>query len=260
MSYVLKTREKKNSFTTPFRTVLAVALVLVIFYLFAPSALSSFFVYIARPFWNIEEKVDSGGMLVDVEELIIENEGLKIELAQKEGIYLQTDFIIKENEELKKLLGREDSSSLILAKVLKRPPFSPYDIFVLDIGSVDGIKAGDRVYAVGSIVIGEILEAGKETSKAKLYSSSGEKHNVFLGENAIEAVAYGKGGGVFEVSVPRDTKIKKGDSVTIPSLNDNFLAVVEDIISDPSHPFSTVLFAQPVNIYELKWVQVKKEI
>ncbi|MDP3962278.1 MAG: rod shape-determining protein MreC, partial [bacterium] len=135
-----------------------------------------------------------------------------------------------------------------------------YDVFILDIGDDKGLKKGDRVYARGDILIGEIAEVNGRTSKAKLYSSSGEKFGVLIGDKNIQATATGKGGGTFEIVLPHDTKIAVGDSVAVPDLTDSFFGNVEDVISEPTNPFSTVLFRQPINIYELKWLMVEKKI
>jgi cell shape-determining protein MreC len=212
---------------------------------------------LARPFWNVEQSVRYGDSFVSIPDLLKENEDLRKMLANNEGKYLQAEFLEKENAELKKLLGRGEKGNSILAQILKKPPLSAYDIFILDQGSDNGIRVGNKVYALGSIPIGEIVEVTGRTSKVRLFSSAGEKYTVFIGENNIEATAYGRGGGTFEASVPRDTKITRGNAVTIPELNKNFLGRVEDIISEPSHPFAIVLFNQPLNIYELRWVEVE---
>lgn len=257
MSYVLKTSSRsRNRFPVPLQIIIGLIIILSLLYLFAPKALPSFFTMIVRPFWNIEHTARYGDSFVDVAELIKENEELKRTLISNEGKYLQTDLLRKENEELKKLLGRENTANLILAQILKKPPLSAYDTLIVDTGSEEGIKEGNRVYALGSIPIGEIIEVTGKTSKVRLYSSAGEKYPVFIGSTSVETAALGKGGGAFEASVPRDTTIVPGDVVTIPSLNDAFLGIVQDIISEPSHPFATVLFSQPVNIYELRWVEI----
>ncbi len=258
MSYVIKTNSRgRRASSIAVRVVLTLVVLLILLYFIAPGALPSFFTMLIRPFWNVEQSVRYGDSFVIVSDVVKENADLRKVLAENEGKYLQADFLEKENAELKKLLGRAERGTFILAQILKKPPISAYDIFILDQGSNNGIRVGNKVYALGSIPIGEIIEVTSNTSKVRLFSSSGEKYTVFIGENNIEATAYGKGGGTFEASVPRDTKIAKGSAVTIPELSNNFLGRVEDIISEPSHPFATVLFNQPLNIYELRWVEVE---
>lgn len=236
MNYDLLTKRSTSAGNGKFpfllKLTLAILVILSVLHFLVPRALPSFFTMIISPFWITEEveRVDNA----------------------------QINFLIKENEELKSLLGRSETSGKILAVILKKPPVSGYDIFILDIGIDKGLVKGDRVYAPGNIPIGEIAEVNGNISKARLHSSSGEKFDVLIGNDNIQATAIGKGGGTFEVSLPHDTKIAKGDKVSIPSLSDSFLASVEDIVSESSEPFSTVLFRQPLNIYELKWVLVQK--
>lgn len=257
MSYVLKSSPRgKDRFPLSLKIALAILAMVVILHIFFPTSFSTFFLSLARPFWNLEKEVKYGENFVNISELISENEQLKKKLAENEARYLQVDLIYKENLEFKKIFDREREEDFVLAQILKKPPFSAYDIFVLDIGSKQEVEIGDRIYASGSVPLGEIVEVSTNISKAKLYSSSGEKYTVLIGDNHIETTATGKGGGSFEASVPRDTKILKGDHVIIPSLFDSFLGTVQDIISIPSNPFSTVLFNQPLNIYELRFVEV----
>ncbi len=244
MNYDPLISRRSRRFPVSLRIILVIAFILLVLYFLAPQALSSFFTMLVRPFWSI----DAGDR---------EIAELQRKLQENESRYAQAVHLVKENEELKELFGRTDESEKVLAVVLKKPPLSAYDVFVLDIGVSHGVKKGDRVYALGNIPIGEIAEVNGNVSKAKLYSSSGEKFDVLIGDENIQASAIGKGGGTFEVSLPHETKVEKGDKVMIPSLSNGFVGNVEEIVSEPSHPFSTMLFRQPINIYEQKWVMVE---
>ena len=57
--------------------------------------------------------------------------------------------------------------------------------------------------------------------------------------------------------LPRDITLQKGDLVTIPGINPYTLAVVETVISDPRDPFTKALLSSPVNVQELKFVEVE---
>jgi len=67
----------------------------------------------------------------------------------------------------------------------------------------------------------------------------------------------GRGGGNFEMIVPRDFTIVKGDVALLPGIFPYVLGVVEIIISDPRDPFIKALLVSPVNIQELKFVEVE---
>ncbi len=243
----LISRRSRNRFPLPLKIVSIIAIAFVTLHFIAPQALSSFFTMIVRPFWNIEQTIRHGDTPMDE---------FRVAVKTAEENFAKNDAVQKENDDLKFLLGRTKVSHLVVSTILKKPPFSAYDSFILDIGNDKGAQKGNKVFALGNIPVGEIAEVNGNTSKVRLYSSSGEKFDVLIGKNNISAVAIGKGGGYFEASLPRDTGIVKGDAVMIPALSDAFVGTVEDIIAEPSNPFSKILFHQPVNIYELRWVLV----
>ena len=67
----------------------------------------------------------------------------------------------------------------------------------------------------------------------------------------------GRGGGNFEMALPRDFILEKGDAVVLPGLAPMTLAVAETVLSDPRSPWKTALLKSPVNIQEIKFVQVE---
>ncbi len=259
MNYDIRSNNRRqNIISNPIKIVFSITILLIIINFFFPRLLSSTFTIIVSPFWNIEQNVKYGNSFVSVSNLIKENEDLKKKIEENESKYYFLEYIEKENITLKEIMNHSRGGESILAMIMKKPPFSAYDIFIIDMGIKDGIEEGDRVYALGNILIGEIAEAESHTSKVKLYSSYGERFNIFIGDNNIETVAIGMGGGSFQAELPRDTEIIVGDYVSIPDLTDSFTGKVYEIVKDPSEPFSKILIRQPVNIYELKWVLIIK--
>ncbi len=251
MNYVLKSNHRNTRSFLPrvLKIVIGLLVVLSVLYIFFPRVLPAFFTAIVRPFWNIEQDIRYGASSV---------EELRKIYREEASNHARNSAIYQENEDLKKLLGRSTVNDPLLATILKKPPFSAYDTFILDVGENHGVAKGDRVYALGNIPIGEIGEVIGNTSKVLLYSSSGEKFDILIGTSSIQATAVGKGGGYFETSLPRESKITVGDTVLVPTFSNSFVGKVEGIASEPSEPFSKILFRQPVNIYELRWVLVEK--
>lgn len=161
---------------------------------------------------------------------------------------------------LKELLGREtfNIKDAVLGAVLARPNVSPYDTFVIDIGKSSGIQKDDNVFVQGNVFIGKIDEVNKNTSTVILFSSPGQITQVSIGLQNISANAKGRGGGNFIVELPRGTEVEKGDIVTMLGIDIKLFAVVEEIESNPSDPFITILFKNPINMNDVKWVQVVK--
>ena len=55
----------------------------------------------------------------------------------------------------------------------------------------------------------------------------------------------------------RDFILLKEDQVVLPGINTYVVGVVETIISDPRDSFQKALLIAPVNIWELKFVEVE---
>ncbi len=245
MSYELKSSIQRNKIGLPIKIVLLIVLFLVIVYFVAPNILSNTLLTIIKPFWSINR-----GETPDVATLSPSAQNILIRELQKE------------NDDLKSALGRNEQNDFVLAYILKKPPFTAYDTFILDVGAEQGLKVGDKVYSSGNILIGDIAEVYHSTSKVILYSSSGTKYEVLIGNTNIQATAIGRGGGTFETVLPRDVKIYEGDTVSVPDISNSVFGIVGKIIADPVRTFSVIIFSQPINIYEQKWVLVSltKEI
>ena len=226
---------------TPFKIIIFIIVILGILYFFFPRLLPSLFIDTSSSLWRINKEIRK------------ENSNINTELDN-----LTISELQKENIELKSLLGRTASTSrnMVLAYVLKKPPFSSYDLFIIDVGSINGIKVGDKAYAFGDILIGEVAEVFNDVSKVRLYSSQGEKYEVNIGQDNIQTSATGKGGGAFEVILPRDVTVHKGDVVTVPDISNSVFGIVKDILVEPAKAFSTILFSQPLNIYQQKWIVI----
>ena len=197
------------------------------------------------------------GFLSSKENLLNENSLLKNQIKLKEEDYALFDLLKKENEDLKNILNRKTADqNFLLSSILVKPFLSPYDTLIIDVGSSNAVEVGDKVIVDGNIFIGYISEVHDNTSKVVLYSSAGEKIKILIGVNNIEKEAEGLGGGNFKAEMPRESDIKEGDPITMPSISTNIFGVVEKIEFKDSDSFQNILFKNPVNIGELKWVEV----
>lgn len=239
MSYEHKSNVHNRKWSIPIKTIGIISIILFLFYIFLPKFFPSLFTFIASPFIpKLEADYKTFVGSTELQNAII-NE------------------LQKENLELRSLIHSSASSSdPYLAYILKKPPFTAYDSYLIDIGENKEIKVGNRVYGAGNLLIGEIVEINRYIAKVKLYSSYGEKYDVLIGKKNIQASAIGQGGGSFEVILPKDVEISEGDIVTVPDLDVSVFGIVKNIQVDSARSFSTILFSQPLNIYEQKWVLV----
>lgn len=188
--------------------------------------------------------------------LLAENTRLQIENSRVISLLTDRNVLADENVKLKESLNRKGSADVVLATILAKPNRSLYDTLILDIGKKDGIKIGDYVFAGGVLPFGEIVEVSDYISKARLFSTPGVETQAVISGSDTYVTLVGRGGGNFEVSVPREVPVEKGTLLTIPNLTPYVLAEAVEVISDPRDPEKKVLLRTPVILNELKFVQV----
>jgi len=262
MSYLLDKKEKRKKFL---KIAIGVVVFLALFYFRSGifSGFSSISQGVFRPVLVVGNSVGGkfnnfGAYFVSKSSLSSQNESLQSQLKDEETRILNYNTVLAENESLKEIMGRMDTKkNMVLAGILSKPNQSPYDTLVLDAGTAGGIKTGDMVFAFGNIPMGYIAEVYANSSKVVLFSNSGEKTQAIVTDKSIFFELIGRGGGNFEMVLPRDITLQKGDLVTMPGINPYTLAIVETVISDPRDPFTKALLVSPVNVQELKFVEVE---
>ena len=223
------------------------------------------FNYVGRPIWSVDKFIGDGiyninylfrtkaSITKENHNLIQENADIKLSMI---------DYQILKNEvdQLKETLGRiPESSNFILGNILAKPNHSPYDTIIIDVGNNMGIKEGNKVFFNGNIPIGDVNKVYDNTSLITLYSNPGQQTEGFMdGTNALVELT-GRGGGNFEMIIPIELQAEKGTLVYLPGSSSMVIAVVDEVLSKPSDPFKKVILSSPVNVQNLKWVQVKKD-
>ncbi len=191
--------------------------------------------------------------------LSAENEELKKKLAEESATLANYNSLAADNAMFKEILGRKnESSSLLVSAILSKPNHSPYDTLLIDVGEKENVKAGDRVFALGNIPIGRVAEVSPHSSKVALFSTPGEKTEVVVGTLGAFMQLVGRGGGNFEMILPRDFTLENGTEVHLPGITPYVVGTVVTIISDPRDAFIKALLISPVNVQELKFVEVEK--
>ncbi|TAK57021.1 rod shape-determining protein MreC [Patescibacteria group bacterium] len=260
MNYLIKTNARGDKRKK--RITLIVVVVVFLSVIWA-SFFSGIFSSIGAWIWSGENSLsqsirETAEFFKSKNTLLAENKELKDRLQTMTVDTLAVDITRQENKELKEILGRNENRSAVLASVLRTPPFSPYDTFVLDIGKDKDVQVGNYVFVGGTILVGEIVEVNPTSSKAQLFSSPGKISPVLVGTRSVSVEARGLGAGNFEIILPREIAIQKGDSIIMPDINSMLLGVVEEVDTDSAKTFQRVLFASPVNIQDVRWVTVVK--
>ncbi len=226
---------------------------------------SNFLYFIGRPIWKVETSVKNNlvniGYVARTKASVYkENQNLLSENVDLKNFMVDYQVLKNENISLKESFGRVTTKKdMVLANILTKPNYSPYDTIIIDIGSDIGIAVGDKVYNNVITPIGEVSVIYKNTSLVTLYSNPGKVTETIIEGLNTNVELVGRGGGNFEMIIPIDLPYTKGGSVIIPSLGPEVVAVIGDVISNPNDPVKKVLLSSPVNIQNLKWVFVDRK-
>ena len=246
------------------RNAIGFGLFLLLVFLGILSWTGNLFNFVGSPIWKVEKSINNSfnnlnylfrtkaAITKENHNLIDDNLNIKLSM-------IDYQILKRENDQLKEILGHlPESKNFILGNILSKPNHSPYDTIIIDIGTSSGIKEGDSIYVNGNISIGNIGKVYNNTSLVSLYTSPGQKTEGFMDGSNASVELVGRGGGNFEMIIPIELLAEKGAIVYLPGDTSEVIALVDDIISKPSDPFKKVLLSSPVNIQNLKWVQVKK--
>jgi cell shape-determining protein MreC len=262
MSYLQKNKPKYRGWKN-YIGILAFALFLGLFFYFFPKTTRTFFYTVSRPIWYVSGKIGISAVAVKdffsiKSSLISRNQALEDEIATLRLKQIDYDILLNENEEL---LNEQNKSSMperLVSRVLSKPPRSPYDTFVIDLGSKSGITLGSKVYLSNNIIIGKVTNLTPNTSLVRLFSSSGEKQEAIQSRTGTNFTLLGYGGGNLELEVPKDTDILWGDKFMYPNENSALLGSVYYIDNSSQSSFKTVYIRNETNVFSTKFVFIEK--
>ncbi|MFA5737124.1 MAG: rod shape-determining protein MreC [Candidatus Paceibacterota bacterium] len=192
-------------------------------------------------------------LLQENKKLLQENLDLKLSLAIRRDLE-------KENQELKKLIRLTDDENKkpIIAKVLLTPNIISSGIIILEVGQKNiktNFKPGDLVVYNDKVLLGRVLEVGDYQTKVELISAT-KSVSVLVGSKSILAEAVGLGSGNFSITLPKGAEVFEGDVVLAPEYGGYLLGLVDIIKKTNADPFQTILFNSPINIFQVKWVEI----
>jgi cell shape-determining protein MreC len=185
-----------------------------------------------------------------------ENRELKRELSEMEAALADRDILAKENADLKAAIHFKADTGNISARVMSKPPFTPFDILVVDAGEAQGVSMGDRVM-LGQTFLGTVTLVSSNSSQVTLLSSSSQKQDAFIGDEALPVILQGKGGGNYETTLPQGSKVSEGDLVFTYYLQTPlYIGKVSKVISDEDNTLMSILITLPINLYSLTNVEI----
>ncbi|MFM2357780.1 MAG: hypothetical protein RJA61_517 [Candidatus Parcubacteria bacterium] len=265
MNYVLKSRNHgRGVFFRKISKAGALVGVLLLISFFIPTFFSSAVFKLFSEAWNFGNAVDAEaslntGFFSSKEALILENKALKELLAQTTVKEIAYQALYDEYTELKSSLGGSADEGSILAGVIAHPPRIAYDNIIIDIGLAEGVRVGDVVFADGVVALGTVVDVYDSQSKVELYSTPERQTVAFISRTGVQVDLVGRGGGDFEIVVPREASVVEGDIFVTAGATGFVTARARVIDSRPTDAFQNVLAEVPVNIQNIRWVTLKKQ-
>ncbi len=249
----LQKSRRRSSWLGPVSVLVALALLCVAVVLFQKQ-LSSVFWQIGAPLTRARNALAGS-----------EAAALQAQLASTSAALADRDALYAQNMELKKMLGRPQTSSRVLAGVLQHPPATPYDTVLIDSGAANGVAQGDLVFAGGNAAIGEVDQAYTTTSRVSLFSAPGRTYDAQVSPAAAPGTVIplslaGQGAGSFAGEVPAGSVAIVGDPVVLPGLGNELLGSIARIDAPSGSSFETLYVQLPVSIFSLQYVQVQTHL
>lgn len=253
---------KRSKFSRNFLFLILLVSILILINRFTFGSFSSALHRIGEPIWRAQAQAlqafeNVGLWFTSKEALNEENKRLRAEIGNLRLSGITSEALRHENETLRSVLNREKKEERIVASVLARPSRTLYDTFVIDIGRREGVAKDARVFGPADVVIGTVAQVYPRTSLVSLYSTPGRVTEVFIGADPVSAEALGRGGGDFEVRIPRGIETNKGMPVVSPALDGGILGIIEEIVSLPADSFQTIYVGGPINMQSLRFVSVE---
>lgn len=189
------------------------------------------FQVIITPVQGLLTKAGSGvsgffGYFSNVDKLKNEVARLEKENKELESELNKSEISIRENEELRKLLGLKESYpelELETAEIVARDTINWYNTFTIDKGAVHGVAINQAVISVDKSLVGRICEVGTTWSKVMTITDPGHA----AGAEIVRSGEYGivEGDSTLEVDgncrlsfVSKNANIIVGDKVVTSGL------------------------------------------
>lgn len=264
-NYSLKTKANSHhsrDVRKIYKRVLFVGLAFLLLFL-AKNIIGTLTSFVTAPVYSIRHYINTSSETVPVyirdrTALLEQINLLEQEIASQQGMRVTLDYLQKENDELRALVGATEVPT-VTASVTARPPFSPYDTVLIDRGADDGIVSSAPVYYGSGMALGYVRVVYQHHALITLFSSPNVQSTVYVFGPDIFTTAYGEGGGVIRLSIPQGIKIAEGDLVTLPSLSGGVLGTVNSVESVPTEPEQHAYVLLDIPLQSIRTVRVSTE-
>ncbi len=261
-NYSLKTREnsRPNSKQRILISVLLLTALVVLLIsfggtLFGRALATIVYPYHATRHWLTESTAILPSYLRSRNDLLEEIATYQNDIAKQAANATLIKKLQSENQELRELLSATDTER-IAASVIARPPFLPYDAYLIDRGEADGIKVGSLVYYHNNYALGYVTKTFSQSALVTLYSAPRVRFTAYVMGPNIFANARGEGGGVIRVSVPQGVMLKAGNVVIAPGIHGGLIGSISSVTSEPTEPEQHGFVTLPIPLQSVRMVAI----
>jgi cell shape-determining protein MreC len=258
MNYLYVSKKKKHSSNrTPFIICGIIFIALILIFIFKGkifSQMTSLWIgetntlaaTAETKYWFYDKAV-LGDQIKSLEE---ERDNLKTEISIRDAkTALYDEFVTEIGTSTKEETGKR-------AKIIRRPPFTIFDTYIIDLGADDDIQVGNSAYARG-ILVGTVESVTAMNATVKLFSSSGNEILVSTASSTMQFQAFGIGNGAFKLQAPRDAFINIGDTVTSVDRIIELYGIVEAIEMPEGGTEKDVFVSLPFQMNRTTWLTVR---
>ncbi len=238
--------------------VLAISIVFLIYVLpaiFFGAVRLFWYPFDAARLWINESSSSLPVYIRDRRALMEELESVKMQVATEEGNEATIKKLQAENDDLRNLLGAVPNDRKV-ARVIGRPNAMPYDVLMIDQGSVDGITQFAPVFLGRDQVIGVVMRVNERTSLVALTTTAGFTATAYVYGPNIFTYAEGMGGGILRVRIPQSIQLSIGDVVVLPGIDSGIFGSISDINTSPTQPEQYGYIRLPQSLQSIAYVSV----
>lgn len=212
-----------------------------------------------RPFFKFTQSLKEASrqfqeFLKSKTKLVSELGALNKQNLELEGKNRELEEGLKNSEYLSELKAGEQNpgrAALILSEYL----LGPYDNILVDLGEKDGVEKNWLATAYG-IYLGKVEENSSVTSKIRLASFAGEYSEGYLETLKLNISLEGIGAGNLKFILPKNLDIKVGDKIFTNTRQSYLIGQVDYIQEEQNQPLKEILVRIPLNLRELRFIEL----
>jgi hypothetical protein len=164
----------------------------------------------------------------------------------------------KENAELRELLGSVPETR-ILARVVARPDQLPYDVFMVDRGTRDGVVLYAPVFTGRDQIIGIVTNVFDRSAHVTLVTTPGFEATAYVYGPNIYTTTEGMGSGVLRVRVPQGIELNESDLVILPALDSGVFGEIMKVETSPTKPERYGYVTADTPLQSLQYLSIGRE-